>query len=164
MLPKVPLFDVASDDVRNRELMPSAHSKSGGELSPQLRWKGAPKGTKSYAVTCFDPDAPIPSGFWHWVVAGIPASVDALANGAGAADGKSLPKGAFHCRNDYGAMGYGGAMPPQGDRAHRYFFAVHALDVDKLDVDEKSTPAVVGFNLVFHTLARAVIVPTFQAK
>jgi Raf kinase inhibitor-like YbhB/YbcL family protein len=164
LLPKVPLFDIASEDVRNNEPMHSMYSKSGGDVSPQLRWKGAPKETRGYAVTCFDPDAPIPSGFWHWVVVGIPANVDLLARGAGAADGKSLPKGAFHCRNDYGTMGYGGAMPPQGDRAHRYFFVVHAVAVEKLDVDEKATPAVVGFNLVFHTLARAITVPTYQVK
>jgi Raf kinase inhibitor-like YbhB/YbcL family protein len=163
MLPKVASFTVASDDVRNGEPMPAAHSKSGGDVSPHLRWQGAPKGMKSYAVTCFDPDAPIPSGFWHCVVVGIPANVDALARGAGAPDGKALPKVAFRCRNDYGSMGFGGAMPPKGDRAHRYFFVVHALDVEKLDVDDKSTPPVVGFNLVFHTLARAVIVPTFRA-
>jgi Raf kinase inhibitor-like YbhB/YbcL family protein len=160
----VPLFEVMSDDVLPGELMHARHSKSGGDVSPHLRWKGAPKETKSYAVTCFDPDAPTPSGFWHWVAVGLPAGVDTLVRGAGAADGKALPKGAFHCRNDYGDPGYGGAMPPQGDRPHRYFFVVHAVDVDKLDVDEKATPAVVSFNLVFHTLARAIIVPTYQVK
>jgi Raf kinase inhibitor-like YbhB/YbcL family protein len=160
MLPKVASFTVASDDVCDGEPMPAAHSKGDG-VSPHLRWRGAPKGTKSYAVTCFDPDAPIPSGFWHWVVVDIPASEDVLARGAGAPDGKALPKGAFHCRNDYGSMGYGGAMPPKGDRAHRYFFVVHALGVEKLAADENSTPAMVGLNLVLHTLARAIIVPTF---
>jgi Raf kinase inhibitor-like YbhB/YbcL family protein len=164
MLPKAAAFTVTSDDVRHGAPMPSAHTQSGGSTSPQLRWQGAPKGTKSYAVNCFDPDAPTPSGFWHWVAVDIPASADALPRGAGTPDGSKMPNGVIQVRNDYGERGYGGAAPPKGDRAHRYFFAIHALDVEKLGVDEKATPAVVAFNLLFHTLGRAVIVPTYQER
>jgi hypothetical protein len=114
-------------------------------------------------VTCFDPDAPTPSGFWHWVAVDLPATVTSLPTGAGKEDGSGLPKGAFHCRNDYGSMGYGGPAPPKGDRAHRYYFVVHALDVEKLGVSEKTSPAAVSFTLLGHTLGRAVLVPTYRA-
>ena len=106
-------------------------------------------------MTCFDPDAPTGSGFWHWIVLGIPASVTELETNAAGTDGSGLPAGAFHVRNDYGVKDFGGAAPPAGDPPHRYVFAVHALDVDSLDVNDEISPAVAGFNLRFHTIARA---------
>lgn len=162
LLPPVPGFAVTSTDVADGAPIDPRHTFGGDNLSPQLSWSGFPAETQSFAVTVFDPDAPVVSGFWHWVVANVPASVTSLATGAGAADGSGLPGGAIQTRNDFGAAGYGGCAPPAGDRPHRYFVAVHAVDTAHLDVDGSATPAVVGFNLIFHTLARAVIVPTFQ--
>ncbi|MGI5212764.1 YbhB/YbcL family Raf kinase inhibitor-like protein [Plantactinospora sp. CA-290183] len=166
MLPPVPSFTLTSDDVRNGEPMDArhAHPSVGGEnLSPHLAWSDFPAGTKGFVVTCYDPDAPTGSGFWHWVLVNVPVGVTELPRGAGAATSDDAAgKGAFTVRSDYGQQGYGGAAPPPGDRPHRYLFAVHALDVESLDVTPEATPAYVGFNLAFHTLARAVIRPTYQ--
>ncbi|EWM66950.1 MULTISPECIES: YbhB/YbcL family Raf kinase inhibitor-like protein [Micromonospora] len=163
LLPTVPSFDLTSEDVHNGEPMDAryAHGSTGGEnVSPQLSWSGFPAETKSFVVTCFDPDAPTGSGFWHWVLVNVPASVTELPSGVDEGD----LGGAFSVRNDYGETGYGGAAPPAGDRPHRYVFAVHAVDVDRLDIPAGASPAFVGFNLAFHTLARAVIRPTYQIK
>ncbi|ACU39686.1 YbhB/YbcL family Raf kinase inhibitor-like protein [Actinosynnema pretiosum subsp. pretiosum] len=161
LLPTVPAFQVTSTDVADGRPLPQAQVFEGGNTSPQLSWSGFPEGTKSFVVTCFDPDAPTPSGFWHWVAVNLPVSTTSLDTGAGA-DDASLPGGAFHVRSDYGTRAFGGAAPPQGDHPHRYFFVVHAVDVEALDVDGDASPAVVSFNLAFHTLARAIITPTYQ--
>lgn len=164
LLPRVPSFMVRSDDVRDGEPMADAHAYAGGNTSPHLAWEGAPEGAQSYVVTCFDPDAPTPSGFWHWVVVNVPSTTTELPAGAGSGTGAGLPGGAFHVRNDYGSADFGGAAPPPGDRPHRYYFVVHAVDVPSLDVSADASPAVVSFNLVFHTLARAVLTPTYQQR
>ncbi|MFB6722306.1 YbhB/YbcL family Raf kinase inhibitor-like protein [Kribbella sp. NPDC056345] len=160
LLPEVGSFTLTSTDVTEGEQLPDAQVFAAGNTSPQLSWSGFPAETKGFVVTCFDPDAPIVSGFWHWVLVNLPADVTSLETGAGTTD--RLPNGAFHVRNDFGTKNYGGAAPPAGDQNHRYYFVVHALDVEALDVDDEATPAVVSFNLAFHTLARAILTPTYQ--
>ncbi|MGW6446045.1 YbhB/YbcL family Raf kinase inhibitor-like protein [Lentzea sp. NPDC055074] len=161
LLPQVGTFTVTSTDVRDGEQLPDAQVFEGGNTSPHLTWSGFPEETRSFVVTCYDPDAPTPSGFWHWVAVNLPATTTELATGAGASD-DTLPGDAFHVRSDYSTRAFGGAAPPKGDHPHRYYFVVHAVDVDKLDVDENASAAVVSFNLAFHTLARAIITPTYQ--
>jgi Raf kinase inhibitor-like YbhB/YbcL family protein len=163
-LPEVPAFDVTSTTVAEGsalgiEQMSGIVGVPGGkDVSPQLSWSGAPAGTKSYAVTLYDPDAPTGSGFWHWVVVGIPASVTALPEGAGDDTGSGLPEGAFQMPNDARASRFIGAAPPAGHGAHRYFCTVHALDVEHVDVPRDATPAFLGFTMAGHTLGRAVLV------
>ncbi len=162
LMPSVPSFEVTSTDVTDGQPLKDDQVASGGDTSPQLSWSGFPEETRSFVVTCFDPDAPTPSGFWHWVVCDIPVGVTSLDTGAGAEGGAGLPRGAFMCRNDNGAKAFGGAAPPQGDQVHRYYFVVHAVTHDKLGVDSDATPAQVAFNLAFKTAARAVIQGTYQ--
>jgi Raf kinase inhibitor-like YbhB/YbcL family protein len=165
-MPPVPSFDLRSDDVADGQMMSENQvfdgwGMTGGNISPSLQWSAFPAETKSFAVTVFDPDAPTGSGFWHWVVLGIPSSVTELETNAAGTDGSGLPGGAFHVRNDYMVKDFGGAAPPKGDPPHRYVFAVHALDVDSLGVDDEISPAVAGFNLRFHTIARALMIPVY---
>lgn len=163
-LPAVPSFEVTSDDITEGAALDMRHvhgSAGGADLSPQLSWSGFPDQTRSFAVTCFDPDAPTHSGWWHWIAVNIPADVTSLPRGAGAADGSGMPDAVVQLRTDYGSSGYGGAAPPPGDHDHRYFFAVHALDVESLDLAPDTPAAIAGFNLTAHTIARGVLVTTF---
>jgi Raf kinase inhibitor-like YbhB/YbcL family protein len=161
LLPPVPSFTVTSTDVTDGEPLKDDQVAALGNTSPQLSWSGAPEGTKSYTVTCFDPDAPTPSGFWHWVLVDLPADVTSLDTGAGA-EGATLPGNAFMCRNDGGSKAFMGAAPPPNDQVHRYFFVVHAVGEDSLGVDSDASPAVVSFNLAFKTIGRAIIRGTYQ--
>src|SRR5439155_15828571 len=147
-----------SADITEGEWLAKTHvydAIGGGNVSPHLRWSGFPAQTRSFAVTCFDPDAPTASGWWHWVLFDIAAGVTELPAGAGAGD-----KFGIHVRNDYGSRDYGGAAPPAGD-PHRYIFVVHALDRDKLGPGPDATPATVGFHLTAHALGRATITTLF---
>ena len=161
LLPKVPSFTVTSDDVTDGQPLKDDQVAAAGNASPQLSWSGAPEGTKSYTVTCYDPDAPTPSGFWHWALVDLPADVTSLAAGAGA-EGATLPGNAFMLRNDGGTQGFMGAAPPPGDQVHRYYFVVHAVKDATLGVDSDMSAAVVSFNLAFKTLGRAIIHGTYQ--
>jgi Raf kinase inhibitor-like YbhB/YbcL family protein len=152
-------FTVTSTDLQDGGVLPDAQVQARGNTSPHLTWSGAPEGTRSYAVTCFDPDAPTGSGFWHWTVANIPADVTELKTGA---SGGGLPKGAVEGRTDFGAPGFGGAAPPPGHGPHHYIFTVFAVDVDQLPVTAEDSGAVFGFNLHFHTLAKASITATYE--
>jgi Raf kinase inhibitor-like YbhB/YbcL family protein len=136
---------------------------TGGNTSPALSWSGAPAGTKSFAVSMFDPDAPTGSGFWHWVVFNIPAGTTSFAKGAGDVKKKLMPKGAIQSRTDFGTPGYGGPCPPAGDKPHHYQITVFAVDVDKLPFakNHNASAAMVGFDLHFHTLAKATLTGLF---
>ncbi|MBF6435143.1 YbhB/YbcL family Raf kinase inhibitor-like protein [Nocardia cyriacigeorgica] len=165
-LPQVPSFTVTSDDVADgqrfgNDQVSGVFGAGGKDVSPQLSWSGFPDGTKSFAVTVFDPDAPTASGFWHWAVANIPATVTSLPAGAGSQGGE-LPTGAVQLRNDGGFAGFVGAAPPSGHGPHRYFIVVHAVDVDSLDIPADASPAFLGFNLFSRTLARATLVATYE--
>jgi Raf kinase inhibitor-like YbhB/YbcL family protein len=164
LLPEVPTFTLTSDDLVDGGQVPTAHLKAnaGGEnVSPHLRWSGAPEGTLSYAVTCFDPDAPTVCGWWHWIVGGIPADVTELARGAGA-DTKELPEGALHLRNDFGELAYTGSAPPVGDREHRYIFTVHALDEEDMEFEDTDSAASASFGIHGSELGRATLVVTYR--
>ncbi len=134
---------------------------TGKNISPELSWEGAPAGTKSFAITVYDPDAPTGSGWWHWIVFNIPKEVQHLAAGAGDASKKLLPSGAVQNIIDYGFAGFGGACPPRGDKAHRYIFTVHALDVEKLDLDGKQSAAIAGYYINSHTISKASLISYF---
>ena len=154
---------LTSDSFRDGDYVAREHLLSadygfgctGGNRSPHLQWQDAPSGTKSFAVTCFDPDAPTGSGFWHWVVVNIPPTVTELPLDAGNPASGKLPAGALQVRTDFGKPGYGGPCPPEGDHPHRYLFTVHAVSLDALPVTADTSAAVVGFHLHFNTLAKA---------
>lgn len=167
-LPAVPPLTLVSTDVADGSPLAAAHhaAMSGvaqaADRSPQLSWTGFPAATRSFVITMYDADAPTPSGLWHWAVADIPAEVTRLGTDAGAAGDAALPEGAFHVANDMRLAGYLGAAPPPGTGRHRYFIAVNAIDIPSvtaLGVTPETTPAVLSFLILEHTLARGVLVP-----
>jgi Raf kinase inhibitor-like YbhB/YbcL family protein len=173
MLAFVPLaanaFTLTSADVKPGGTIAAAYvykgfGCTGDNVSPSLMWKDAPAGTKSFAVTVYDPDAPTGSGWWHWVVFNLPASTHALPKGAGDIGGSGMPAGAVQSRTDFGTPGYGGPCPPQGDRPHHYVFTVYALKTDKLDADANASGAMIGFMLHFNTIAKASFTARYGRK
>jgi Raf kinase inhibitor-like YbhB/YbcL family protein len=163
-LPEVPSFQLSSETVAGGSPLPLAQwSKlfgvpGGEDVSPQLSWSGFPSETKSFVVSMYDPQAPTGSGFWHWVVADVPASVTSLPAGAGAADASKLPAGAFQLAGDAGAYQFVGAAPPPNSGVHNYHVTVTALDVEKSGLDRSASAAYLGFAIGPHTIARAFIV------
>jgi Raf kinase inhibitor-like YbhB/YbcL family protein len=130
---------------------------TGKNISPALSWARAPKGTKSFALMVYDPDAPTGSGWWHWVMFNIPASATGLVKGAGDPKAGTAPQGAIQSRTDFGTPGYGGPCPPKGDKPHHYRFMLFALNVEKIDADQNASPALIGFSIHSHTLAKATL-------
>lgn len=157
-LPEVPVFTLESPDFAEGGRLPDWSRADGENRAPTLRWSGAPEGTKSYAITLFDPDAPTGSGFWHFAAFDLPATTVELVSGA------PLPEPARVLRNEVGQRDYMGAAPPQGDGPHRYFFTVSALSADHLDLSEDATPAVLGFTLRASLLGRAQLMGTQETS
>ncbi len=165
-LPDLPSFELRSNDITDGQPLHKPQASglfgAGGEdISPHLAWSGAPDGTQSYAVTVYDPDAPTASGFWHWAAFNLPADVTELASGASSS---GLPGGAVQLKNDGGTVGYIGAAPPPGHGPHHYWTVVHAVDVPSLEIPAEGSCAFLGFNLFSHSLARAILVPTFEQQ
>jgi len=159
-------FRLISADFKDGDRLPKAHvfngmGHTGGNLSPQLSWDGVPEGTQSFVVTCYDPDAPTGSGWWHWVVTDLPADTRELEQGAGGGLAR-LPSPALQTRTDFGPPGYGGAAPPPGP-PHRYIFTVHALKIPSIGVGVDASPAFVGFNVHFNVLGSASLTALYGA-
>ena len=151
-LKDLPEFPLSSNDIEEGEKIPEIHVAPSNVL-PHLAWSDLPEGTKSIAITCFDPDAPTASGYWHWAVFNIPVSVSEFPQGIDL----STIEGAVALKGDSGQRAYYGPQPPAGHGAHRYLFAVHAVDVERLDIPEDATATVLGFNLYFHSIARSIL-------
>lgn len=159
-------FQLSSPDIKagssiDRKFEFDGFGCSGENKSPVLQWSGAPAGTKSFAVTVYDPDAPTGSGWWHWSVINLPADVSSLPSNAGAAGGANLPKGASHVRIDYGVAAWGGMCPPPGDKPHRYIFTVHALKTDKLELPADATAALAGYMINANAVGKASFTATY---
>ena len=147
--------DIKANGLIDKKFEFNGFGCSGENKSPALRWSGAPAGTKGFAVTVYDPDAPTGSGWWHWSVINLPADVTELKADAGAVGGANLPKGASAVRIDYGVAGWGGVCPPPGDKPHRYVFTVHALKTDKLEIPADATAALAGYMINANSLVKA---------
>jgi Raf kinase inhibitor-like YbhB/YbcL family protein len=154
-------FYLSSSDIQGQianEQVFNSFGCSGKNISPQLSWNNAPAGTKSFAVTAYDPDAPTGSGWWHWVVFNIDAGVNHINTGD---SGKNMPKGSIESATSYGSTGFGGACPPEGDKPHRYIFTVYALDIEKIEQNADVRAELIGFFLNSHAIAKASIMAYF---
>src|SRR5512138_1272967 len=161
-------FTLTSKDVKPNSMLGEQQvfdgfGCSGANVSPELSWQDAPQGAQSFVVTVYDPDAPTGSGWWHWVVYDIPSSATELPRGAGSGQGR-LPEGAKEGRTDFGKPGFGGACPPPGDKPHRYVFTVYALKVDKLEVPDDASPAMIGFMTKANALGSASLTARYGRK
>lgn len=157
-LPDVASFTLTSPDFAEGETLPlwaCSRGIGGQDRSPTLHWEGAPSGTRSFALTMYDPDAPTGSGWWHWAVSGIPANLSSLPQDAGNPEAALLPPGAVTLPNESRAERYLGPWPPAGHGEHRYVFTLSALDIERLDLPEGSTAAMMGFVMRDHVVARA---------
>jgi Raf kinase inhibitor-like YbhB/YbcL family protein len=155
-------FTLSSKDIAEGEFMAKAQEFNGfgcngGDLSPQLTWSGVPDGTKSFAITAYDPDAPTGSGWWHWQIVNIPHTVTEIAAGAGSLKEGLAPEGSVQIANDFGYRGFGGACPPEGHGVHHYRFTVHALSVEKLELPEEASGALTGYMINANTIATSTI-------
>lgn len=157
-------FELHSADIPNGSVLTEKHVAkgfgcSGDNQSPDLSWSNPPEGTKSFALTVFDPDAPTGSGWWHWTVFNIPADVRALPTSASP---KKMPKGAVEGRTDFGSPGFGGACPPVGDKPHRYIFTLYALKVEKLPIDKSASGALVSYMARQNSIGQAKLEATYS--
>lgn len=152
--------DIPEGTLDNAEVF-NGFGCTGENISPELTWSSAPEGTKSFAVTVYDPDAPTGSGWWHWIVYNIPATVTKLETNAGNLESALAPEGSVQSNTDFGVPGFGGACPPEGSEPHRYIFTVYALGVEKLELPENATGALVGFNLNDNSLGTATLTATY---
>lgn len=160
-------FTLSSEDIGGQATLTHEFNSFGcvgDNESPQLSWKNAPEGTKSFAVTMYDPDAPTGSGWWHWVMFDIPRNVNELKSNAGNVSAELAPEGAIQSITNYGTRGYGGPCPPPGHGIHQYIITVYALKTDKLGLDANTNPAVVGYYLWNNTIAKASIVSYYQRE
>lgn len=163
-------FTLASPDIKPggtiaAEQVFNGFGCTGKNISPALKWTGAPAGTKSFALLVHDPDAPTGgAGWWHWVVVNIPANVTELATDAGRADGTGMPKGAMQIATDFGGPGWGGPCPPAGDKPHRYNFTIYALKVEKLDLPPDAKASLAGFMVNANAIAKATLTGRYGRK
>lgn len=153
--------DITNDKPLTKQQEFQGFGCTGENRSPALQWSNPPAGTKSFALTVYDPDAPTGSGWWHWVVFNLPATTTSLPANIDN-KGTGLPQNAIQSRTDFGQVGFGGACPPQGDKPHHYHFTVHALKTEKLDLDKDAMPAMVGYMLHANTLGTASLTATYQ--